>query len=66
MKNSQKPPIERDEFIEILYEIVKKYDGHHEKRQVCNALVKSDEFKNLSKFVNKHYVEVDFIESCLV
>jgi hypothetical protein len=66
MTDKHKSPIEREEFINILYDIVKKYDGHHEKHQVCNALTKSEEFKNLEKFIKKHYVETDFIESCLV
>jgi hypothetical protein len=53
----EKTPIESDDVVEILYKLIEKYDGHHLKQAVKDNIHKSEPFKELVSFVNKHYCE---------
>jgi len=64
--SSSRPPIERDEVVEILYSLIDKYDGHHDRQLVKANIRKSEPFVKLVDYVNKHYTENDFITSCMV
>lgn len=59
-----KTPIERDEAIDILYSLIAKYDGHHDRQAVKNNMSNSEPFKNLVNYINKHYSE-NFFNRCV-
>jgi len=56
----KKSPIERDEAIDILYSLIAKYDGHHDRQAVKNNMSNSEPFKKLVCYINQHYSEKIF------
>ncbi|MDD5650302.1 MAG: hypothetical protein PHF86_07800 [Candidatus Nanoarchaeia archaeon] len=57
-----RPPIERDEAIDILYDLIAKFDGHHDRQAVKQGMTKSEPFKKFANYINKHYCEESDIE----
>ena len=45
------PNLESEEFINILYELIIKYEGHHEGEVVKKQIVRSEPYKKLAKYI---------------
>jgi hypothetical protein len=54
--NESLNPIEHEEAIKILFDIVAKYDGYHDGRVVRKSMKHSVQFKKLVEYIDRHYI----------